>query len=218
MRKIFVINGLPRSGKTTFGILVEEVLKSHGIDFIHTSSIDPVKNLLRHEDLWWEEFQAPDFKDSLLKLKREITDQNWDGETKDAYWRKAMSDLKLSLLEHYPDFLDAWVLGKSVKLGENSVTFVDIREPESIDRFKDYCNLSVYETQVKAVLIKSNSGENFQNKSDESVFNYKYDYVVTNDREMEGKFVPDTLKSLRENVTKFVESEILTPGKKLEMR
>lgn len=216
IKKIFVINGLPRSGKTTFGEMVGKKLKDLGINFLHTSSIDPVKYLLCPSETWPQEFQSPEFKDGLLKLKREVTEKDWDGKTKDDYWRRVMSEYKHKLLENYPDLIDAWVLSKALSLEGNSVTFVDIREPESIEKFKKYCGLSIYDLDVKSVLVTSNGAENFQNKSDESVFNYNYDYEIVNDRLMGGEKINETLKDLDVKASMFIESAIVNQSNRRE--
>ena len=54
MQKIYVVNGLPLSGKTELGKIVGQELRERerGINFQHLSSIDPVKAFLMPFETW----------------------------------------------------------------------------------------------------------------------------------------------------------------------
>lgn len=199
MGKVFVLNGLPLSGKTTFGEKIGEELRERGITFLHTSSINPIKNLLMPSTFWYEEFLNPDLKPSLERLKREVTGLDWDGKNKNDYWRKAMSDLKLKIMDEFPSLINGWVLRQSTKLEEPYVMFVDIREPKSILDFVTFFgNRSI--SRVKTVLIESNRSARSPNFSDESVFDMVYDFTIKNNGDLD---------LLKDTARKFVDKEIL---------
>jgi len=183
--KIFIINGLPGSGKTTFGELVSKHLSDAGKKFIHTSSIEPIKQILRPKETWDPKVIDPTMWNTLVHLKQSCADESvdWDGTTKDQFWRKVMSDLKREITESMPDFLHEFVLKQISRLGEDTVGFVDIREAENIDSFKEYCHEHYPAAEIKTVLIKSDVYvENINNFSDNSVLNYNYDIEVYNKR------------------------------------
>src|SRR5690606_23744048 len=127
---IFIINGLPGSGKTLFGQMIGEVLTSKGISFLHTSSILPIKHIMLPLDSWSIDIIPKDLWEELYKLRTMVTELDWDGETKDVFWRKVMSEIKVLATSEHPDFLNEWVMSQTDKLVEGSVVFVDIREPE----------------------------------------------------------------------------------------
>lgn len=115
----------------------------------------------------------------LVRLKSEVTNRDWDGKTKDDYWRKAMSDLKLKVIEEFPSLINGWILRQSTKLSEPFVMFVDIREPENILSFVTFFeNRSLY--QVKTVLVEGKNSIRSENYSDRIVFNMNYDYCIKN--------------------------------------
>src|SRR3990167_2646490 len=92
--KIFVINGSPQSGKTTFGQLVGKSLEQRGIQFIHTSSIELVKKILAGDYEWICQMCSPGVINKVLQIKGEVTQLNWDGTTKNEEWREKMSIFK----------------------------------------------------------------------------------------------------------------------------
>lgn len=114
---IYVVNGFPGSGKTTFEDMICEITeRGYGYKF---STIDPVKEI------------ASKF--------------GWDG-TKDAKNRKFLSDLKDLLTEWndipYKEVERKVLLVKSEfeEYGLNfdeCAIFIDCREPSEIDKFKE---------------------------------------------------------------------------------
>jgi len=209
MKKIFVLNGLPESGKTTFGKVLGEELARIGINFLHTSSIDPVKEVLLPEEKWTSEMKSGSTGAILRLLKKEVTEQNWDGHTKDDYWRKAMSDLKFKITEWNKYLIPDLILSKIALVHEPFVAFVDIREPNNIRTFKEACQDSRLLMKVETVLIESDKAKRSNNRSDESVYEGEYDYVIKNDRNMyDGN--PDLgLKELTDHAHKFIEMAVL---------
>lgn len=211
MRKIYVVNGLPESGKTEFGKKVGEELARNGVNFLHTSSINPVKKALMAESTWDTTLTNDWFvKHQLKRLKAEVTDQNWSGreEDKTPYWRNAMSELKAKINGYNPTLIHRIVINEIQQLRDPFVALVDIREPENIEGFKEYCNDTQVGFEVEKVLLKSDKSIRVENRSDLSVNETKYDIIVENPRRV---FVDDSISLwfLRARARTFVEQEIL---------
>lgn len=120
MQKIFILNGASSSGKTTLGKLVGEELKKRGINFLHTSSIDPVKALLMPLETWDATLtiNLPTLN-NIKWMKERITDgKDWDGVTKDDFWRWAMSELKTKITQEYPMLIHEFVFNKISSISE----------------------------------------------------------------------------------------------------
>ena len=207
MRKIYVVNGLPLSGKTKLGELVGEELSERGINFLHTSSINPVKAILRSIDTWDPELRK-NHGTILDILKKAVTNQDWDGVTKDEYWRRAMSDLKLKMTEWNPHILHGLVLDQFKRFRKDYVGFVDIREPRNIEAFKTHCLDTVVGIQVEKMLVVSDRSVEFSNFSDANVKDAEYDIIFENPRSV---FVDDSasLWFLKARARSFVDQEIL---------
>mgnify|MGYP000686908622 CR=1 FL=1 len=210
MKKLYVLNGLPESGKTTFGKLVGEILEEKGIPFLHTSSINVVKDILKPSHLWSPELQQdPATKVTLLQLKTQVVGNlDWDGVTKDEFWRKAMSELKLLINRHNQFFINEAVLKQFKNLSDSYnkfVGFVDIRESESIQQFAQHAEVFGY--RVEKILVKSEGGANYNNFSDRDILNTKYDIIIDNSRRV---FRDEaSLHFLRVRAMSFVENEVL---------
>lgn len=214
MQKIFVLNGASLSGKTTLGKLVGEELKKREVNFLHTSSIDPVKALLKPFETWdatltinWPTMN------NIRRIKESITEgKDWDGVTKDTFWRWAMSELKIKITEEYPTLIHEFVFNKIKIIPESYVAFVDIREPENIQGFRDFCHFKSRSIETAAIMVKSDGGKEFENRSDLSINDYPYDIVIENPRDV---FVSDeiALWFLRARIKPFVDKEIMQPKK-----
>ena len=155
---IYVVNGAPGAGKTTFEYNVENIM---GDGCYIISTIAPIKQLARN--------------------------LGWDG-TKDLKSRKFLSDLKDLLTEwnDYPlryvceqveSIEDYW---KEYGVRPNSLTiFIDCREPKEIKKLCDKLG-------AKSLLIRRASAENSEtsNHADAEVLNYNYDIVIENDGDL----------------------------------
>ena len=75
------------------------------------------------------------------------------------------------LIDEYNKFLE----------DEHEIMFVHIREPEEIDKFRKCVNVNCV-----CLLIKSSRSNiyMFGNSSDDSVANYNYDYIYTNEKSL----------------------------------
>jgi len=200
--RIFVINGFAGAGKTTFGSFVKEHLLSQNRKFLHTSSIDPIKEILKSEDNW---INIPEeAKGQLRALKSRITTVDWDGETKANGWRDKMSELKALINEQFPNFIHEFCLKRSTELGKDGILFVDIREPEQIDAFKSYV-LEIYpDFEFKTLIVKGPPSKEYSNKSDRYVDEYVYDIEIDNTDRTAG------LESLQELAQEFITQHCLS--------
>ncbi len=210
MQKIYIINGAARSGKTTFGKLVDAELRQYGISFLHTSSINPVKQILCAYETWPENLKKAG-SGVLSVLKREVTELDWSGreEDKDDYWRKAMSDLKEKINNWNPFLIHNLVMDEFSKLGPSFVGFVDIREPENIISFKEHVVTTYrFADTVETVRVTSDGAQAYNNNSDARVGEIKYDIEIDNPREsfINGEV---SLWLLKCRAKTFVEQEIL---------
>ena len=155
--KIYVVNGFPESGKTTF----EEYCKSQLKPKYQTYIFSTITN--------------------VKKIAEEI---GWDGR-KTLKDRKFLSDLK-DLLTEYNDYpyhsvkkeiqrIIAKVKGKT----EHHIIFIDCREPEEI---KKICK----DLHAKSLCIRRPDIETniHSNHADGEVLNYEYDYYIWNKNDL----------------------------------
>lgn len=209
MRHIFVINGFPGSGKTTFGELVAETMNDRGISFQHVSSIDPIKNILLNDTEHNPSIVSSEYYQKLLELKKTLTNgADWDGATKDEYWRKVMSDFKGMVIQQLPGFIEGYIVAEAMKLPTNSCIFVDIREPEGIRALADYISQRIPEVRMQSVFIESDYAQHFNNSSDTGVSDYDYDIRIKNNRS--GIRPEDSLAQLRLEAVAFCNEQFPT--------
>ena len=112
----------------------------------------------------------------------------WDG-TKDEKNRKFLSDLKQLLID-WGD-VPYKTIKMSIDKDPDADWFIHCREPEEIQKFVDRIG-------AKTILVRSNRNiEEFHNKSDKGVFDYKYDYIIDNN---------GTIEDLRECICEFIQN------------
>lgn len=153
--KIFIVNGIGSSGKSSFEQYVQEVTKDRTV--IITSIIDYVKDI--------------------------ATCAGWDG-------GKTMADRKF--LSNLKDILTEWndspmqeiinqVEDIRVHEGDDSIVFIDMREPDDIDRF-----IANSKDEVSTILVRrtEKEGTSYGNHADDNVFNYNYDIVIENNKDL----------------------------------
>ena len=162
-KHIFITNGTGGCGKDTFASMVGEIVPT-----LKFSSIDAVKNIAK--SCGW-----------------------YGGKTEKD--RKFLSDLKL-LTTAYSDMpfnsIKNAVEG-FIEYDGFQVMFIDIREPEEIERAKK-------EFGAKTILIKNDRVAPItSNMADANVNNYEYDIVIENN---------GTLDDLRETAQNFVNNYI----------
>lgn len=134
MKKVLIINGYPKSGKTEF----ENIIAKH-INSIIYSSITPVK-------------------ESAIKYF------HWDGDEKNKteVWRRFFAELKLMLVEQF-DFIYIKVAEKVRELYSNvhcEILMVDSREVKEIERFKNcFQAVTVFINNDRVEKITSNDAD-----------------------------------------------------------
>lgn len=157
--KLVVMNGMPRSGKTT----IEQIaLKKLGVYGKIASTIDFVKEIATR--CGWDGTKTPENRKFLSDMKDLLTKWN------DVPFQKIKESMDLWQAEF--DDYDIPVDG--------AILFVDSREPAEIDRFKK-------ELGAITVLVRRPSVENQEqsNHADSDVFNYKYDIEFVNNGTLE---------------------------------
>lgn len=161
---VLVVNGKPGVGKDEFtknikNLFIMDNTRRRLYNFI--STVDHIKEI------------------ALEKF-------GWDG-VKDEKGRRLLSDLKdastrynlgpfkkiIEQIDHQKNF--------SAFFDHKMVTIIHCREPEEIQRFKDY-----YGEECKTILIKRNTDVEINgNHADVNVDKYEYDYVLDNNGTLE---------------------------------
>ena len=154
--KIFIVNGIGGSGKTSFEHYVQEIVEDKPV--IITSIIDYVKDI--------------------------AVCAGWDG-------GKTMADRKF--LSNLKDILTEWndspmqeivnqIEDIRVHEGDDSIVFIDMREPDDIDRF-----IANSKDEVSTILVRriDKEGIAYGNRADDGVFNYNYDIIIENNGSLE---------------------------------
>lgn len=156
--RIFIVNGPPGSGKTTFEEYASQIYRECGYITVVYSSIDFVKELAL--ECGWDGTKTPRNRKFLSDLKKLLTDWN------DVPLRKIMDRLdqfQYTLLQYECDPTEG-------------VAFIDIREPEEIKKACKVLNaksILVTRGDIDAAAMNSN-------ESDENVYDYDYDYIIDN--------------------------------------
>ncbi|KKR06427.1 MAG: hypothetical protein UT34_C0001G0467 [candidate division WS6 bacterium GW2011_GWF2_39_15] len=224
-KKVFLVNGKPRAGKDTFGIAVKRELGVYSINFRHLSSITPIKQTLLSEEKHDRVLLPDSVYPWLRSIKDSIPDlvgRDWDGETKDNFWRWAMSELKHKIVERDSDFLYLWILRMINETPDPAVVFVDAREPWFINGFWGYEKKMAGFTgglQGGNVLVLSDSYDHsIANPSDDAVFDLEYDWYVDNYRDLRHGF---RAHQIQNEAFLFIHSELVKArdmSSKLERR
>lgn len=164
-QKIVIINGKGGSGKDTFVKFCEEACNEDGrIKIENISTVDSVKEIAS----------------SMLI----------DVETKTEKERKLLSGLNHLWNEYnwYPlkstVNKTAYSMYAYKYLGIYGIIFIHCREPEYIDKLKEFFaeNEDTKDVPVETLLIRNpNVPDITTNESDRNVENYKYDVIVDND-------------------------------------
>ena len=152
---IYIVNGLPGAGKTTFEDKVQQIMG-----------------------------KCYCYKISTIDFVKELAVQcGWNG-TKDAKNRKFLSELKQLLID-WNDVPFQKVAGQIKKISKEAeeagldikkvAFFVDCREPEEIQKFCTRLGAKTIFIQREEVKDKELS-----NSSDQNVFKYNYDIIINN--------------------------------------
>lgn len=172
---IIVVNGKPGVGKTT---LCNRMTDN---EYMYVSSIDPVKALVEESGMVAE-------KDIIKKTKR---------------YRKLLADMKQALIAYNDTPLRycAKAVNQFYKLKKKNVLFVDIREPEEIDKFRTVIEILGKNVPVVTLHVKA-GGIRVARKlgiaSDDNTEDYMYDYLFINSFE-------EPIEESREKFDEFIE-------------
>ena len=159
---IYIVNGFPNSGKTTFENKVCQIVGDYLIGYIF-STIDFVKSIAK--ECGWDGEKTPENRKFLSDLKALLT--NWN----DVPFKKLKEQIELIKKSEFFD---------DGKFDEKSLIFIDCREPKEIDRLKNYFN-------AKTILVRRRETEDvteLSNPSDWNVLNYHYDIIINNDGDL----------------------------------
>lgn len=157
---IYIVNGAPGSGKTTFENFIMDICKD---DVYILSTVDCVKAAAQL--LGWDGSKTPKNRKFLSDLKDLWTEWD-DGSVK--YIKKRIENIKKSY-EVY-DMTD-----------DQAVVFIDSREPEEIERLKR-------ELDAKTILIKREAGaddKEILNHADRDIELYDYELTIENNDSLE---------------------------------
>lgn len=162
MKKIVILNGYATAGKNSFADFCGRYANVQ-----HYSYVDYARNVV-----------APlcGYKGGKSQAERDF-----------------LADLNDILIKYYDlPYRDIRTVVQNFLYGdkEDGVLFIDIREPEAIQRAcKEFNAISVF--------VDNNSVERItSNHADANVRNYEYDYIIDND---------GTLKQLEESAKTFIE-------------
>ena len=169
--KIVVVNGKPTSGKSTFESLC--IGLGHARCYVY-SSIDYVKTVAR--SCGWTGEKTPENRKFLSDLKDLLTTWN------DVPMKKIHEKIQ-SIQDTFTDSGD---------LADDVVVFIDVREPEEIQRLKDY-----YGATTLLITRASADAEDASNHADDDVYNFGYDLIIENN---------GTLDDLRDSAVVFLDS------------
>lgn len=163
MRNIFIVNGSPGSGKTTFEELAAHKLsESYRITKV-VSTIDFVKDLAR--DCGWDGTKTPKNRKFLSDLKDLLTE--WG----DVPYKKICDDL-----ESFYFRLDQYDVDPS-----SGIVFIDCREPEEIKKLCERLGARSILVDRKNIDMDAKTS----NHADNDVYNYDYDIIIDNNGTLE---------------------------------
>lgn len=112
---------------------------------------------------------------SITPIKEIAFQNGWNGE-KDSKSRRFLADLK-KIFSEYNDLPFRYLATEYGRFlhSFNQILFVHIREPEEIDKFKNYVKIPCV-----TLLIRGSHRKDWGNSSDDDVENYAYDYIYDN--------------------------------------
>lgn len=156
--KVFVINGAPTSGKSSFVQFCLDELNSWGNE---VSTVDFVKKLAK--ECGWNGEKTPKNRKFLSDLKDLLTE--WD----DVPYKRVMLEKRL-----WTYSFDQFEIPT-----DDCFFFIHCREPKEIQKFVDRIG-------AKTILVRRESVEQQEqsNHADEEVFNYTYDIVIENNGDL----------------------------------
>ena len=176
---IYIVNGAPGSGKTTFE---RAVLETMGENWCHIlSSINFVKEIAKK--CGWDGTKTPENRKFLSDLKDLLTE-----------W----GDVPFKKIEEQIQWIYATYRAYGVTDIDNKVCiFIDVREPAEIKKCCERLN-------AQSILIRrADGGETeISNHADQNVENYEYDLVFENNGSLEDWMDQASQFALKFNIIK----------------
>ncbi len=178
-KSIIIINGKGASGKDTLISKLQDYYKD--IDgegnIMNISSIDPIKDI------------AAEYVHYRIKFLDNTYE--FDPEVKDDHYRLFLSELKQAFTHwcNLPFEHTRLATKLFMNTANDRILFVHIREPEEIDKYKNYVESAYIENKmigdltVRTLLITRDKTylKVYGNESDDKVYTYRrYDYVYDN--------------------------------------
>lgn len=172
---IVILNGSGGSGKGTFASMVAKYAED---PILEISVVDPLREIadnLIHA-------HVDDYID-LYKEKPKTSDEH--AAEKSDQWRSLVHDLKMAW-QNLDDGPNLYCLGQIIRLitVDNKdeipgIIFVNIREEENINRFKDYCH-SMGLICFSLLIDGKSDPAQFTNEGDALVNTFEYDVTIPN--------------------------------------
>ena len=156
---LFIINGMPQSGKSTFAEMCCDFVGPYGLNL---STVDLVKDLARQAG--WNGQKTGEERAKLAAFKDCLT-RWWDSPFQDVTTKAELFEFDL--------------LARDAPLP--ALVFIHCREPQEIRRF-------VYERNARTILVRRQAVESEMttNAADAGVFDYpNYDLTIHNDGTLE---------------------------------
>ena len=154
---IFVVNGAPGAGKTTFENYVKKIIGDNSCNIL--STVDVVKRIASL--CGWDGSKTPRNRKFLSDLKDLLTEWN------DVPFKDIQARIQ-DITEEYGYY------GADIK--NTHIFFVDCREPEEIKKLCERLG-------AKSILVTNHNKqlEATSNHADANVLNYNYDIIINND-------------------------------------
>lgn len=156
---LILINGYAGAGKDTFVRFFTEFMNGRGKRTVNLSSITPVWDMLKNQGI--------------------------DMDCKGPEERKLAAEVKAAL-DNYNFYATQLVLQKAVvaTVTNADYVFIHMREPRALQYSKDrWAGMS--KLPCKTIFIERNQQElNIGNVADDSVYNFEYDDVVNNTKNL----------------------------------
>lgn len=156
--QIYVINGFPRSGKSSFVSFCLDELCGWGKE---VSTVDFVKKLAK--ECGWDGKKTPKSRKFLSDLKDLLTE--WD----DIPYKEILKEKRI--FEYGFEQFDM--------TADKAFLFIHCREPQEIQKFVDRLG-------AETILIRRAEVEKLEqsNHADSEIFNFNYDWVIDNNGDL----------------------------------
>ncbi|MDZ4840106.1 MAG: hypothetical protein SGJ04_08880 [Bacteroidota bacterium] len=152
MKKVYIINGPAGTGKDTF-INICRLFLSGNLNVVTYSAVDEVKQHLKDNE-------------------------NWDGVTKDSYWRLRMYEVKMQMVADN-DRPTRYLIESVENTPDDSIVFLHIREPDEIVKL-----LRLY-PDAQTIHMDREGVERFVNPADALTQTIEYNFYLLNNGGLE---------------------------------